>query len=177
MAERKAYRFRHEEADIDVYSPEAGEWLPFRNHVFETDRKELAEWIALLRNPRIALDKRVEPVGTAVNPMMDHAPAEGNERPVPEALPADAGSGTLDVDPGDNPAVDMDDPQRQASPANAPTGSPNDSGPERVRVAGEEKPVAEARDRGETVAQAEAREDRAARRTASARKDSKDSKK
>lgn len=169
--ERKVYRFRHEEENIDVYSPEAGNWVPFRNHVFETDSKEMAEWIALLRNPRITLDKGVEPVGTAINPLMDHAPAEGNERYVPETLPADAGSGTLDVDPADNPAVDMDDPQRQASPANAPTGSPNDSGPERVRVAGEDKQVGEAKDKGEQVP------DRPVQPKAAAKAPAKDSKK
>lgn len=140
MAERKVYVFKHEEANIDVYSPEAGNWVPFRDGRFETESRELADWIALLRNPRITLPKEIEPVGTAINPVMDHAPAEGNERVMPEALPSDAGSGTLDADPADNPAVDMDDPQRRASRANAPTGSVLDQGPERVRRGGADVP-------------------------------------
>lgn len=172
MAERKVYVFKHEDDNIDVYSPEAGNWVPFRDGKFETEDRQLAEWIALLRNPRITLPKEIAPVGTAINPLMDHAPAEGNERRVPETLPADAGSGTLDADPGDNPAVDMDDPQRRASRANAPTGSILDEGPERVRAGGAEVQT----DRAAAVAaqdaaeakdpHADPREERAAARVA-----------
>lgn len=55
------YVFKHTEADIDVYSPEAGNWVPFRDGTFATDDQQLAEWIALLRDPNITLPKALAP--------------------------------------------------------------------------------------------------------------------
>lgn len=115
----ETYRFTHKgRGDIDVYSPELGTWLPFRGGVFETEDRNLANALAVLRDPQVTLPKGfVIPSPDSIHPL-----------------------GWVTPEPGENanPAIDMDDPQRQASRANAPTGSPLDEGPERVRTGGAE---------------------------------------